>query len=112
MTSSLTTTLKEMRRENYVLKTDNIQLRTDNDAVQDENKQLKANSDKQMDEIGELKAENAIIKDKSKQLTTLFDKMIVNNDNQMQQINSQSSTIAQLRSEVQQLKVSQWSGIT
>ena len=101
-----------MRREVDDLKADNTQLRTDNDAMKDENKQLKANIDKQRDEIGELNAENAIIKDKSKQLTTLLDKMTVNNENQIKQINSQSSTIAQLRSEVQQLKVSQWSGIT
>ena len=101
-----------MRREVDDLKADITQLRTDNDALKDENKQLKANSDKQRDEIGELNAENVIIKDESKQLTTLFDKMTVNNENQMQQINSQSSTIAQLRSEVQQLKVSQWLGIT
>ena len=88
MTSSLTTALEEMRRENDVLKTE-----------------LKTNNDKQKDEI--------------RQLTTLLDKMAVNNENQIQQINSQSSEIAtvkdenkQLKTEVQQLKVSQWSGIT
>ena len=68
-----------MRRENDVLKTDVTQLRTNNDAMKDENKQL----------------------------TTLLDKMAVNNENQIQQINSQSSEIVQLRTEVQQLKVSQ-----
>ena len=88
MTSSRTTALEEMtinneqlRRENDVLKTDNTQLRTDNDAMKDE--------------IG--------------QLTTLLDKMAVNNKNQIQQINSEN---AQLRTEVQQLKVSQWLRIT
>ena len=45
-------------------------------------------------------------KDKIRQLTTLLDKMAVNNENQIQQINSQSSEIAQLRTEIEQLKVS------
>ena len=88
MTSSLTTALEEMnkqqRREIDVLKTDVTQLRTNNDAMKDENIQL----------------------------TTLLDKMAVNNENQMQQINSQSSEIVQLKTEVQQLKVSVWLGIT
>ena len=95
MTSSLTTALKEMtinndqlRRENDVLKTDNTQLRTNNDAMKDEIIQLQA---KQKDEIG--------------QLTTLLDKMADNNQNQIQQINSQSSEIVQLKTEIQQLKV-------
>ena len=95
MTSSLTTGLEDMRRENDVLKADNTQLRTNNDQLKDEITQLKA---KQRDEIG--------------QLTTLLDKMAVNNESQIQQINSQSSEIAQLTTENQQLKVSQWSGIT
>ena len=62
--------------------------------------QLRTNNDKQKDEIG--------------QLTTLLDKMAVNNENQIQEINSQSSEIdtmrdeiRQLRTENQQLKVSQ-----
>ena len=97
---------EQLRRENDDLKTDNTQLRTDNDAMNNEIKQLKANNDKQRDEIGELKAENLITKDESKQLTTLLDKMAVNNENQIQQINFQSSEIVQLRTEVQQLKVS------
>ena len=84
-----------MRRENDVLKTDNAQLRTNNDAMKDEITQLKA---KQMDEIG--------------QLTTRLDKMAVNIENQIQQINSQSSEIVQLTTENRQLKVSQCSGIT
>jgi len=59
------------------------------------------------------------MKDENKQLTTLLDKMAVNNENQIQQINSQNSEIGalkdenkQLKTDVQQLKVSQWSGIT
>ena len=72
---------EQLRRENDVLKTDNTQLRTENDAMKDE--------------IG--------------QLATLLDKMAVNNENQMQQINSQSSEIAQLKTENEQLKVSQYS---
>ena len=86
---------EQLRRENDVLKSDNTQLRTDNDAMKDEIIQLQA---KQKDEIG--------------QLTTLLDKMAVNNEDQIRQINSQSSENAQLRTEVQQLKVSQWSEIT
>ena len=73
-----------MRREIDVLKTDNTQLRSSNDTMKDQ--------------IG--------------QLTTLLDKMAVNNENQIQQINYQSSEIAQLKTENQQLKVSQWSEIT
>ena len=72
--------IEEMRRENDVLKTDITQLRTNNDTM----------------------------KDKIEQLTTALDKMAVNHDNQAQQINSQSSDIAQLKTENQQLKVSQW----
>ena len=86
---------EQLRRENDVLKTDITQLRTSNDAMKDENTQLKA---KQRNEIA--------------QLTTLLDKMVVNNENQIQQINSQSSEIAQLKTKNHQLKVSQWSGIT
>ena len=93
---------EQLRRENDVLKTDNTQLRTNNDAMKDEIIQLQA---KQKDEIG--------------QLTTLLDKMAVNNENQIQQINSQSSEIdkmevkiGQLKEENQQLKVSQWSETT
>ena len=81
---------EQLRREVDVLTTDNTQLRTDNDAMKDEIIQIQGNSDKQKDEIG--------------QLTTLLDKMAVNNKNQIQQINSKT---AQLRTEVQQLKVSQ-----
>ena len=97
MTSSLTTALEEMneqlRRENDVLK-------TETDMAKDEITQLKTNNDKQ--------------KDENKQLTTLLDKMAVNNQNQIQQINSQGSEIAtikdenmQLKAEVHQLRVSQ-----
>ena len=81
---------EQLRRENDVLKSDNTQLRTDNDAMKDEIIQLQA---KQKDEIG--------------QLTTLLDKMAVNNEDQIRQINSQSSENTELRTEVQTLKVSQ-----
>ena len=94
MTSSLITALEEMiidneqlRREVDVLTTDNTQLRTDNDTMKDEIIQLQA---KQKDEIG--------------QLTTLLDKMAVNNENQIQQVNSQSSKIAQLQTEVDMVR--------
>ena len=76
-----------MRRENDVLKTDITQLRTNNDAMKNEIIQLQA---KQKNDIG--------------QLTTLLDKMAVNNENQIQQINSQSSEIVQLRTEVDVIK--------
>ena len=96
MTSSLTTALEEMTINNE-------QLRREVDLVKAENRAVKDENDKQKDEIG--------------QLTTLLDKMAVNNENQMQQINSQSSEIATMRDEIgwlrtqnQQLKVSQWSG--
>ena len=105
MTNSLTTALEEMtinneqlRRENDVIKTDYTQLRTNVDAMKNKIKQLQTNNDRQKNEIV--------------QLTTLLDKMAVDNENKMQQIYSQSSEIAQLRTENQQLKVSQCSGIT
>ena len=105
MTSSLTTALEEitinneqLRREIDVLTTDNTQLRTENDAMKDEIIQLQS---KQKDEFIQLQAKQ---KDEIGQLTTLLDKMAINNENQIQQINSEN---AQLRTEVQQLKVSQ-----
>ena len=67
---------EQLNRENDVLKTDNTHLRTDND--------------NQKDDIG--------------QLTTLVDKMAVNNESQIQQINSQNSEIVQLRTEVDMIK--------
>ena len=92
MTSSLTTALEEMtinneqlRREVDVLTTDITQLRTDNDAMKDEIIQLQINNDKQKDEIGKL--------------TNLLDEMAIN-QKQTQQINSQSSEIVRLRTEV------------
>ena len=81
--------MEQARREIDVLKTDNKQLRTDNDSTKDEIMQLQA---KQKDEI--------------EQLTALLNKMAVNNESQIQQINSLSSEIAQLKTENQQLKVS------
>ena len=87
MTSSLTTALEEMTINNEQLRREIDVLTTDNDAMKDEIIQLQA---KQKDEIG--------------QLTTLLNKMAVNNENQIQQINSENT---QLRTEVQQLKVSQ-----
>ena len=62
---------------------------TDHDAIKDEIIQLLV---KQKDGIG--------------QLTTLLDKMAVNNQNQIQQISSQSSEIVQLRAENHQIQVS------
>ena len=43
-------------------------------------------------------------KDEITQLTTLLDKMAVNNENQLQQTNSQSSEIATMKNENKQLK--------
>ena len=84
MTSSLTTALEEMTINNE-------QLRREIDVLTTDNTQLRTDND--------------AMKDENKQLTTLL-------DNQIQQINSQSSENAQLRTEVQQLKVSQWLRIT
>ena len=53
-----------------------------------------------------LKSNNDTLKDTNKQLTALLDKIAVNNENQIQQINSQCSEIAWLRTEVQRLEVS------
>ena len=86
MTSSLATALKQMTISNE-------ELQKEIDLLKAENTQLSANND-------EMKEENT-------QLTTLVNKMGTNNLNQIQQINSQSSEIEQLRNEVKQLKVSQ-----
>ena len=63
-----------------------------------------------------LRTNNDVMKDENKQLTTLLDKMAVNNENQIQQMSSEIATMKdenkQLKTEIQQLKVSQWSGIT
>ena len=64
----------------------NEQLRREVDLLKVDNTQLRANVDTLKDEIG--------------QLTTQLDKMAVNNENQMQQINSQSSEIDTMRDEV------------
>ena len=51
-------------------------------------------------------------RDEIGRLNTLLDNMAVNTENQIQQINFQNSEIAQLKTENQQLKVSEWSGVT
>ena len=56
-------------------------------------------------DIAQLKNKYDAMKDENKQLGSLLDKISVNNQNQMQQINSQSSEIMQLKTKVQQLKV-------
>ena len=66
-------------------------MRRENDVIKTDNTQLRINIDAMKNEITQQKNEIG-------QLTTLLD--------------SQSSEIAQLRTENQQLKVSQWSGIT
>ena len=68
---------------------------------------------KKMDdrEIDVLKTEKDQLKDVNEQLTELLNKMEVNNQNQIEKINSQSSKIADLIAELEQLKVRQWSGI-
>ena len=85
----MTTNNEQLRRENNILNTDNKQLRTNVDTMKDQIIQLKA---KHRDEIG--------------QLTTQMNKISANNE---KQIKSQSSEIAKLRTENQQLKVSHWS---
>ena len=69
------------------------------------NEQLRREVDILKTDNTQLRTDNDAKKDENKQLTTLL-------DNQIQQINSQSSENAQLRTEVQQLKVSQWLRIT
>ena len=54
----------------------------------------------------QLRNEVAEQKDKSKQLSDLLIKLIDDNQNQMEQINSQTIEIVQLKDELQQLKVS------
>ena len=76
-------------------------LKTENDMVKVDNTQLRANVDAMKDEITQLKAKQ---KDEIGQLTTLLDKMAVNNENQIQQINSQSSEIDTMRDEIGQLR--------
>ena len=54
----------------------------------------------------QLRKEVAEQKDKSKQLSALLIKLIDDNQNQMEQINSQTIEIVQLEDKLQQLKVS------
>ena len=88
----MTVKIKQLKSENDILKANNAQLRTDNVAMEDKIMQLQA---KQKDEI--------------EHLTTVLNKMFVNNNNQIQQINSQSSEIIQLRAQNQQIQVSVFS---
>lgn len=76
MTSSVTTALEHIRRENDALIIDNAQLRTNNDAMNDE-----------------------IV-----QLNTLVNQMAVNSENQIQQIKSTRDENRQLRIEVHMIK--------
>ena len=68
MTSSLTTALEKLRRENDVLKTDNTYLRTDNATMKSEIGQLRTNNATMKDEIGHLKTKNDMIKAENVQL--------------------------------------------
>ena len=90
-------------------------------------KEMAANSKQQCEEVSilqsdivKLKTENNAMKDEIKQLTSLLGKMTINNENQKEKIDFQSSTnetiqdenkqlkteVEQLKTEVQQLKVS------
>lgn len=83
---------EQMKRENDALKTENDSLKTESEVIKEEIKQLKTDNDKHKDEIG--------------WLTALLDKEAVNNEKQLQHINSLGSEITQLKSKNQQLKVS------
>ena len=95
MTSSLTTALEELRRENDVLKTEVTQLRTDNATMKDENKQLRTNNATMKDEIGQLKTENVQLKARH-----------VDTSRSLHPLPVPPKEIKH------KLKVSQWSGIT
>ena len=136
MTSSLTTALEEMneqlRRENDVLKgeidmvkDENKQLKTNNDIRKDENKQLTTllnkmavNNHNQIQQINSQSSEIATMKDENKQLKTENDMIKVeniqlkleNDDLKARHVRSLHSPLVPQRR--QQLKVSQWSGIT
>ena len=86
-----------MTKNNEQLKKENDTLKTENHMMKEENVQLKTNGNKQQEE--------------NEQLATLLDQLAVNNESQIQLINSQSNTIAKLNIEVHQLKVSQWSSL-
>ena len=65
------------------------QLRKELDVLRTDNAQIKAINDKQEDEIG--------------QLTTLLNNMAANNENQIDDINFQSSEIEAMKEEIAQL---------
>ena len=93
MTSSLTTALEEMTINNKRLGREIHILKTENDAVKDENKQLKT-------EVDMTKAENVQLK-------------IENDDLRARHVDtSRSLHPPPVPPRRQQLKVSQWSGIT
>ena len=85
----MTVKVKQLEVGTDTLKANITQLRTDFDAFKDEITQLLAKQE------GD-----------TRHLTTLLDKIAVNNQNQIQQISLQSSEIVQLRAENQQIQVS------
>ena len=89
----MTINYEQVRRENDILKTDNIQLRTKNDAMKDENKQLKVEISQLKSEVDIIKAENIVLK------ACVVDA-------------SQSLHPSPVPQKRHTLKVSQWSGIT
>ena len=68
------------------------ELKTENEVIKNENKQLKTNND--------------VLRSKNQQLTSQWRKLNVDNESNMQQMNVQSNKITQLKTELQQMKVS------
>ena len=60
----------------------------------------------------ELKTNNDVLKDKNQQLNSLWKQTNAENESNTQQLNVQSSKISHLKTEIHQVKVSQWSVTT
>ena len=73
-------------------------------ALEVTNEQLRKEIDVLKTDVTQLRTINYTMKGENKQLTTLLDKMAVNNENQIQQINSQGIEIAAMKDENKHLK--------
>ena len=70
MTSSLTTALEELKRENYVLKTDNATMKDENKQLTTALDKMAVNNKDQVQQINSQNSEIAIMKNENKQLRT------------------------------------------
>ena len=73
---------------------------------------LQRKNDTLIADINQLRTNNCMMKNENEQMTSLLDKMVIDNENQTQQIKQLQDENRQLRIENRQLKVSHCSGVT